>query len=126
MKQGTGIDLWWQDHSGFAYLSEARYVKDGKWRGFEWWLNDDRKSVMSESHFWNDRMRGIQRSWNRATGGLRRGYPKYWIHNQRVTKRQYVRACAKDPTLPPFREKDSHPPRRFPSEVAVHCIQRAL
>src|SRR5882757_9650587 len=35
MRHGTGIDLWWCDctESGFPYLSEARYIKDGKWHG---------------------------------------------------------------------------------------------
>jgi hypothetical protein len=125
MRHGTGLDLWWLDHSGFAYLSEARYVKDGKWHGFEWWLNDDQKSVWQERHFWNDQLHGIQRLWNGATGRLRRCYPRYWVHDQRVTKRQYLRACGNDTTLPPFRERDNRPLRKFPREVAVHCVKRS-
>jgi antitoxin component YwqK of YwqJK toxin-antitoxin module len=39
MNHGTGIDLWWQEHGGRAHLSEARYVKNGKWHGFERWLD---------------------------------------------------------------------------------------
>lgn len=104
-------DLWWQDHSGFAFLSEARYVKEGKWHGFEWWLNhEDQRSLWQERHFWNDQLHGIDRRWN-SHDRLRRGYPRYWIHDERVTKRQYLRKCAKDPTLPPFREEDNRPRR---------------
>jgi hypothetical protein len=127
MKHGTGLDLWrGVDDGGVSRLKEARYLKAGKWHGFEWWLNDDQKSVTSESHFWSDEMHGIERSWHWATRRLRRGYPKYWVHDRRVTKRQYVRECAKDPTLPPFREKDNRPQRKFPPEVAVHCMQGTL
>lgn len=121
MKHGTGIDLWWCQHSNSAvpYLSEARYLKDGKWHGFEWWLNEDQKSVMQERHFQNDHLHGIERLWKHQ-GRLRRGYPRYWVNNVRVAKRQYLCACAKDPTLPPFRETDNRPQRRFPSEVVAH------
>ncbi len=48
MHHGTGVDLWRQKKNwgnGCTYLSEARYIKDGKWHGFEWWLNEDQKSV---------------------------------------------------------------------------------
>ena len=124
MNHGTGIDLWWLEHDGVVYLSEARYVKDGKWHGFEWWLHEDR-SVFHQRHFWNDEVHGIERQWNPG-GRLRRGYPRYWVHNRRVTKRQYQRECAKDPALPPLREKDNRPQRRFPPEVAVHLERRAL
>ena len=66
MKRGTGLDLWWQEgyESGRAYLAEARYVKDGKWHGFDWWLNEDQKSVWQERHFQSDQQHGIERSWN--------------------------------------------------------------
>jgi hypothetical protein len=128
MKHGTGIDLWWGDNpeDGVPRLYEARYLKDGKWHGFEWWLNHEhQESLWQECHYWNDQRHGIERSWN-SGDRLRRGYPRYWVHDQRVTKRQYLGAGAKDPTLPSFREKDNRPQRRFPPEVAVHCIQRAV
>jgi antitoxin component YwqK of YwqJK toxin-antitoxin module len=121
MKHGTGVDLWWQE--GFenrpSYLAEARYYKAGKRHGFEWWLNEDQKSVWEESHFRSDERHGIERHWN-SQGRLCRGYPKYWVNDARVTKRQYLRACAKDASLPPFREADNRPQRKFPPEVAAH------
>ena len=66
MTHGTGLDLWRgvDPKEGIPRLYEARYLKDGKWHGFEWWLNhEDQRSLCQESHFWNDRMHGIQRSW---------------------------------------------------------------
>ena len=122
MRHGTGLDLWWCGYGrrGSPYLSEARYVKNGKWQGFEWWLNPDQKSVSQERHFQDDQMHGIERSWNQR-GSLRRGYPKYWVKGQRITKRQYLRECANDATLPFFRQKDNRPYRNFPPEVSARC-----
>ena len=121
MVHGTGIDLWRSDPdgSGVPRLSEARYLKDGKWHGFEWWLAHDQKRVWQECHFQSNLNHGIERSWN-TEGRLRRGYPRYWVKNVQISKRQYLRACAKDPTLPRFREKDNRPQRKSPAEVAAH------
>jgi hypothetical protein len=125
MRHGTGLDLWRgvNPEDGIPRLYEARYLKDGKWHGFEWWLDhQDQKRLWQECHYWNDQRHGIERSWN-WSGGLRRGYPRYWVGDKRVTKRQYLRACAKDPALPPFREKDNRPDRKFPPEVAMNCVE---
>jgi hypothetical protein len=124
MKNGTGLDLWrcktkWG--TGRVYLVEARYIKSGMWHGFEWWLDESQKRVDAERHFWEDYLHGIERVWN-SKHRLKRGFPRYWIHGNRVTKRQYLRACLKDFTLPPFREKDNRPQREFPEEVRIHCI----
>ncbi|HET6844185.1 MAG TPA: hypothetical protein VFK06_21270 [Candidatus Angelobacter sp.] len=122
MKHGTGLDLWrvkndWGD--GRVYLSEARFVKDGKRHGFEWWLNEDQNSVHDEHHFWENLQHGIQRSWN-SQGRLRRGYPRYWVRNTRVTKRKYLRECANDSNLPVYREQDNLPARKFSAEIRKH------
>lgn len=129
MKNGTGIDLWRHKNfsPGAAYvLREARYIKNGKWHGFEWewWLEEDQKSIRQEAHFWEDLQHGIRREWN-SKGRLRRGYPQYWVNNERVSKRQYRSACAKDPNLPPFREIDNLPKRKFPPEVRAAIKQTA-
>jgi hypothetical protein len=122
MVQGTGIDLWRSERSngGGVYLAEARYIKNGKWDGFEWWLTEDRK-VMAEQHFSEGQRHGIERSWN-ADGRPRRGFPRYWVNDVQVTKPQYLRASAKDKTLPRFREKDNRPQRKFPPEVSAHLV----
>ncbi len=123
MKHGTGLDLWRCKRNwghGPVQLSEARYLKDGMFHGFEWWLNDDLKSVHHETHFWKDQKHGIERVWN-SEGRLKRGYPKYWARDNQVTKRQYSKECSKDAGLPRFCEKDNLPARKFPEEVAIHC-----
>jgi hypothetical protein len=126
MKRGTGIDLWRvESYSGSSvYFSEVRFIKGGSFNGFEWWLNEDQKSVHQENHFWENLQHGILRRWN-DKGRLMRGYPRYWVRNERVTKRQYLRACLKDPHLPPFREADNLPRRGFPPEV-VPAITRTV
>jgi hypothetical protein len=67
-----------------------------------------------------DKKHGIERVWN-SEGHLKRGYPKYWVNDKQVTKRQYLKECAKDASLPCFREKDNLPVRKFPKDVAIHC-----
>jgi hypothetical protein len=103
---------------------EARAVNAGRFHGFEWWLEQDQKSVHQEAHFWQDLQHGIRREWN-SDGKLRRGFPQYWVNNERVAKRQYLRACAKDPNLPAFRAGDDLPQRTFPPEVQAAIAEAA-
>ena len=116
MKHGTGLDLWWCGahlENRSPYLSEARYLKGGERHGFEWWLKDQR-SVWVERHFQEDRMHGIEREWNER-GTLRRGYPRYWVNGRRVTKRQYLRECVKDASLPHFSSSRQSASEELPS-----------
>jgi antitoxin component YwqK of YwqJK toxin-antitoxin module len=116
MEHGTGLDLWWSNCGTEPWqLSEARWCQDGRRHGFEWWLSDP-TSVSQEGHYWEGREHGILREWN-AEGRLRRGFPQYYVHGQKVTRRQYLRAAAKDPSLPPFRLGENAPGRTFPPEV---------
>jgi len=112
MRYGTGVDLW---YSAPGELSEERYVRDGKWNGYErWWITDH--TVYAENHFLDDVEHGIKREWN-ARAGLRRGYPQYFIRGARVTKRDYLRACQQDPSLPVYRKEDDIP-KRTPSKLS--------
>ena len=114
MERGTGLDLWYHNQGGS--LAEEREYCDGKLHGYERWWNEDNQTVHEESHFWNGVEHGIFRSWNRQHK-LSRGYPRYFIHGKRVTKREYVRACHADPTLPPFIVEDNQPFRKLPAGV---------
>jgi len=124
MSHGTGLDLWRRKDNwgtGKLFLAEARYLKDGMFHGFEWWLNEDQKTVDHECHFWMGQRHGIERMWN-DKGRLKRGYPQYWVKNQQVTKRRYLRERVKDSTLPPFRKTDNRPNRSFPPAVKKHLM----
>ena len=121
MDRGTGIDLWWQDwRDGTVELSEVHYYVNGVRHGFEWWLGGDGK-IFVERHWQNGIEHGIEREWN-AADRLHRGFPRYFVRGERVTKRQYIRAAATDPTLPAFDAQDNAPTRAFPPEVARHLI----
>ena len=127
MVRGTGIDLWWgkRFEDDAVVLAEARYLVNGQRHGFEWWIDQDQKSVHEESHFWHGEPHGIERQWN-SEGRLRRGFPKYFVGGKKVAKRQYTAACKKDPTLPLYRAADDRPVRRFPPEIRLHLgpVQR--
>jgi len=119
MVRGTGLDLWWgRREDGARVLSEARHLRDGHREGFEWWIEDNQRRVYEENHYREGHPHGIERRWNHE-GRLRRGYPKYWVNGAQVSKRGYLAACKRDPTLPPFQEHDNAPERHFPPEVAA-------
>jgi hypothetical protein len=110
---GTGYDIWRQEtEDGRVYISEIHGTKDGQPDGYEWWFDSEQTSVWHECHWHEGLHHGIERVWS-ADGGLRRGFPKYWIREQRVTKRAYVRAASVDSSLPAFREEDNMPDREI-------------
>jgi antitoxin component YwqK of YwqJK toxin-antitoxin module len=117
MEYGSGLDLWRSECGGAIRLSEARSYRDGRLHGFEWWICADQRSVYEEGHYLEGQPHGILRQWNRH-GRLRRGYPQYYVHGKRVTRRQYLRACRDDASLPRFQPEDNLPARSFPPEVA--------
>jgi antitoxin component YwqK of YwqJK toxin-antitoxin module len=118
MTHGTGVDLW---YTAPGELSEERYVRDGKWNGFERWWNSNQ--VWQETHFKDDLEHGIKRAWN-DHGRLRRGYPQYFINGLRVTKRRYLRACRKDTSLPIYRKEEDNP-KRTPPKLRKASYQAA-
>ena len=63
MKHGTGLDLWRCKKTRGnkrVFLAEGS-IKEGKWHGFEWWLNEDQKSVYDEHPFWEILRRGVRK-----------------------------------------------------------------
>lgn len=119
MKYGTGIDLWWQDWSEGIFLHEVHYLKNGMPHGYEWWINDDQRTVWHELHWEAGNLHGIERMWN-DNGRLKRGYPKYYVRGQQVTGRAYLNASKRDRSLPHFKVSDNQPTRMFPPEITTH------
>jgi hypothetical protein len=118
--RGTGIDLWRQRRDdGTVYVAEVFHWRGGRGHGFERWVNEDQTTVYIERHWLGGSLHGIEREWNDG-GRLRRGYAKYHVDGEPVTKRQYLRACLSYPILPPFRQADNRPRRVFPPQVARH------
>ena len=114
---GTGFDIWRQEcGEGCVFISEIHSLRDGLPHGYEWWFTSEQGSIWHERHWYEGEYHGIERMWN-SRGRLRRGYPKYWIAGQAISKRKYLKVARMDTTLPAFREKDSLPRRKFPPEI---------
>jgi hypothetical protein len=115
MDHGTGVDVWRGDGD---CVTETRSHLRGVWHGYErWWLDSRRGVIFQERHLSKNAEHGVFREWG-PRGRLRRGFPRYYVNGQRVTKRQYLRAAASDPTLPPFRPEDNLPFRDLPPEAS--------
>lgn len=107
----------WTDRSSIPKSARERVVArypDGAKQRAEYVL---RGKLTEELHCQSGQPHGIERQWN-ARGRLRRGYPRYYLRGEQVNERRYERACAGDPSLPKFRQKDNEPKRKFPPEVA--------
>ena len=115
LRNGSGLDVWRsRATNGRAVASEIRTLRRGLRHGFEWWMYG--RQMSSETHLADGKMHGIERSWS-VQGKLERGYPRYWVNDARVTKRQYLAAAGNDPSLPPFRERDNRAKRSLPARV---------
>ena len=114
---GTGFDIWRQeDEDNTIFISEFHSLQNGVPNGYEWWFASARKDPWYERHWCMGKLHGIERVWN-DKGRLRRGYPKFYVADQVVSKQKYIKIALKDKTLPAFREEDNSAFRKLPSEV---------
>lgn len=114
--RGTGFDIWRGNHKrGVPLISEIHSIRNSVPHGYEWWLEEDQRSVWQERHWRNGKRHGIERIWDSAK--LDEGYPAFWISGKRVGKLMYRKAALKDRTLPIYEEKDDHPARTFPPKI---------
>ena len=120
MRHGTGVDLWWQEtftKPPRPYVAEVRFAVMGRAHGYEWWLNENQVTVYGERHWSNGELHGIEREWNQG-GALRRGYPRFYVHGNRMTRNAYERARTTDSSLPALRPADDQNERVFPPAIA--------
>ena len=61
-----------EDGASLYHLAEVHFMLKGHRHGFEWWLNEDRRSVYQERRWSLDEAPGIEREWNEK-GKLRTG-----------------------------------------------------
>jgi hypothetical protein len=108
----TGLDLWC-DHLTGTLAEEHYWPRVGE-LGYKRQWNADEETVWEEYHYCLG-YHGIWREWN-ARGRLRRGFPRFYVNNVKVTKRQYLRACEAVLTLLPYRPQDDSPQRELPLE----------
>jgi antitoxin component YwqK of YwqJK toxin-antitoxin module len=123
MKNGNGIDLWWQDWPGQVHLREVCFFKNGKPHRVEWAINENQKSVFHERHWFNGKWHEIFRQWKNARA-LHPGFPKFFIKDRKVSKAEYVKASEKDPTLPKYNVKDDRWFREFPPSLKPHLKRK--
>lgn len=115
---GTGIDVWWDR----GRVSEVRFFRESHRHGVEqWWF--DARCVFEEGHFSKGQKHGIWRRWS-GQRRLERGYPQYFTHDEKVTRREYLKARATDATLPPYSERDNRPSRRLPPEAVAAIVAK--
>lgn len=111
---GTGLDLWC-GHENDTLAEECYWPKEGE-LGYHREWNDDETSIWQEYHYYTEKgYHGIWREWNKQ-GILRRGFPKYYVDDNRVTKQQYLKASLIDRTLPPYRPEEDRAYRELPRE----------
>jgi hypothetical protein len=119
--KGTGVDLWCDLYC--RSLAEETHHRTGVAHGFRRRWNSDARSVYIEEHYSEGFPHGIFREWNDA-GRLRRGFPRYFVHDKRVDRRAYLRAADTDESLPPWRRIDNEPRRPLPREFVGQPLHR--
>lgn len=114
---GTGYDIWRQENEdGKIYVTEIHTLKDGLPHGYEWWFASEKKDLFHERHWQSGKLHGIERVWNHI-GKLKRGYPKFFISDQLVSKQKYIKATFADGSLPKYFNEDNSPYRKLPLEL---------
>jgi hypothetical protein len=117
---GTGLDLWCDTLTG-TLAEEHYWPREGE-LGYERQWNRDEKTIWQEYFYRLGKgYHGVWRQWN-ASGRPRRGFPRYHVNDRQVTKRQYLKAGERDPTLPPYRPEEDDPHRQLP---AAYLAQKA-
>ena len=117
MVHGTGFDVWRQeDEDHEVFVSEIHSLQDGLPNGYEWSFASSKQDLWHERHWNMGKLHGIERVWN-SRGRLRRGYPKFYIADQAVSKQTYNKMTLMDKTLPLLREEDNIPYRKFPAAI---------
>ncbi|NUN98372.1 MAG: hypothetical protein HUU16_19595 [Candidatus Omnitrophica bacterium] len=129
MVHGTGYDIWKEpdldedgNPSGAFHLAELNQMEDGVPHGIEWWLNPD-GTLWWERSWKRGKLHGIERMWN-SSGNLRHGFPKYWIGDEKVSKRKYLKLQKVDFSCPPFRAEDNKPQRLPPPGLRMDTSPR--
>lgn len=119
LDHGCGFDIWrGLTEDGDIHIAEVHSLVEGWLHGYQWWFNEDH-TLYWERHWHRGKLHGIEREWNDA-GRVCRASPKYWVNDQQLDKRRYIRACLLDGTLPPFDVADRDRQRRFPKQI--RCV----
>lgn len=122
LANGVGLDLWCDFDTGT--LAEEHLWPDCGQVGYNRLWNKNERTIWQEQYYTGAGHHGIWREWNKQ-GRLKRGFPHFYVHDKRVTKRQYANACEGDPTLARYRPEDDRPYRKLPAEYVAQRRKRA-
>jgi hypothetical protein len=115
--RGRGTDLWMT----CGRISEVRELLDGVRHGVERWGDPERPT--EEGYFAHGRRHGVFREWT-SSGRLRRGFPRFYLDDARVTRRTYELALERDSSLRPYSAREDSNARAMPAAVR-EAIARA-
>jgi hypothetical protein len=114
---GTGFDIWRQENEDkTVFVSEIHSLQDGLPHGNEWHFATPNYELWHERSWHMGKLHGIERIWN-SKGKLRRGYPRFHVLDQVVSRQKYLKLAQADRTLPTYREEDNLAQRNFPTEI---------
>ncbi|WP_224247410.1 toxin-antitoxin system YwqK family antitoxin [Hyalangium gracile] len=110
--RGTGVDLW----VSCGGITELREHRDNLLHGVERWGHP--LLPYEENHFLLGKRAGVFRRWNGPR--LEKGYPRYFIDDEQVSRAEYLRARRTRPALPPARRQDDR--RERPMHGALRNV----
>jgi hypothetical protein len=107
--RGRGTDIW----MGCGVVSEIREMEHGTLHGTVRWGSARRP--WCEERFFGGLRHGIFREWE--DGALRRGFPRFYVKDERVARSVYLAAQKRDGSLPRYDERDDANERPMPVVV---------
>jgi len=117
MDNGTGYDVWRNiREDGSIYISEIHSMENGKYHGYELWLNEDQETIWLEKTWLNNMLHGAEYQWE-LNGKLSDGYPKYWVEDNEVSKEEYFLKAKTDSHLSSIFESNNIYKRNFSSGI---------
>lgn len=116
--RGSGVDLWVQGGA----ITEFREHSNSLVHGIERWGHPLLPS--EEGHFLRGRRAGVFRRWSGKD--LERGYPRYFIDDEEVTRSRYVEARSDRPELQPDRRRDDRRERQMPPALSLVWLRKEV
>ena len=117
LNHGAGLDLWCGNCNDT--LAEEQYWPKKGELGYRRNWNDDESTIFEEYFFLSGKgYHGIWRKWG-PRGGLKRGYPRFYVADNRVSLARYKKECLVDAILPKYRKADDRPFRKLPSQYVL-------
>lgn len=112
---GRGTDIWMGCGGGceVSEVSEVRDILDSRLHGWVRWGDPARPS--EEEHYRHGERHGIFRTW--SDDKLCDGFPRFYLDDKQVSRRDYEIARARDASLPPYDERDDSNRRPVPPVV---------